>query len=71
MLLEAATGEVLKKKAFLEILQISQENIWARASFLIKFQASGSQPCNFIKIETLAQVFPSEFWEISKNTFFT
>ena len=26
--------------------------------------------CNFIKKETLAQVFPCEFCEISKNTFF-
>ena len=27
--------------------------------------------CNFIKNETLAQVFSCEFCEISKNTFFT
>ena len=27
--------------------------------------------CNFIKKETLAQVFSCEFWEIFKNTFFT
>ena len=27
--------------------------------------------CNFIKKETLAQVFSCEFCEISKNTFFT
>ena len=26
-------------------------------------------PCNFFKKETLAQVFFSEFWKISKNTF--
>ena len=26
--------------------------------------------CNFIKKETLAQVFSCEFYEISKNTFF-
>ena len=32
--------------------------------FLIKFQA-----CNFIKKESLAQVFSYEFCEISKNTF--
>ena len=25
--------------------------------------------CNFIKKDTLAQVFSCEFWEISKNTF--
>ena len=29
------------------------------------------QVCNFIKKETLAQVFSCEFCEISKNTFFT
>ena len=29
-----------------------------------------SQACNFIKNETLEQVFSCEFCEISKNTFF-
>ena len=37
---EAATVGVLWKKVFLEISQSSQENICARVSFLIKFQAS-------------------------------
>ena len=41
--LEAATRGVLWKKAFLEILQNSQENTCARVSFLIKVQASGLQ----------------------------
>ena len=50
---------------FLEILQNPQENTYARDSFLIKFQA-----WNFIKNESLAQVFSCEFCEISKNTFF-
>ena len=36
-------------------------------SILINFIAD--QACNFIKIETLAQVFSCEFCEISKNTF--
>ena len=31
--------------------------------------ATVPQACNFIKKETLAQVFTSEFCEISKNTF--
>ena len=53
------------KKVFLEISQNSQENTCARVSFLIKFQAG-----NFIKKETLAQVFCCEFYEIPKNTFF-
>ena len=34
---------------------------------LIKLQA---EAYNFIKKETLAQVFSSEFWEIFKNSFF-
>ena len=53
---------------FLEILLISQENICARVSILIKLQASGLQL--YLK-NALAQVFSCEFWEISKSTFFT
>ena len=30
-----------------------------------------AEACNFIKKETLAQMFSCEFCEISKNTFFT
>ena len=52
----------------LEISQNSQENTCARVSLLIKLQASA---CNFIKKETLTQVFSCEFYEISKNAFFT
>ena len=40
-------------------------NTFFRVSFLIKLHA-----CNFIKKETLAQVFSCEFCEFSKNTFF-
>ena len=67
---DAATGGVLyrQEKMFSEILQNSQENTYARVSFLIKLKAD---PCNFIRKETLAQVFSSEFCEITKNTFFT
>ena len=55
------------KKVFLEISQNSQENTCARVSFLTKLQAA----CNLSKIETLAQVFSCEYYEIYKNTFFT
>ena len=65
---EAATGGVLQEKAFLEMLQNSQENTCARVSLLIKFLA---EACSFIKKKTQAQMFSCEFWEISKNTFFT
>ena len=36
---EAATGDVLSEKVFLEISQNSQGNTCARVSFLIKLQA--------------------------------
>ena len=52
--------------AFFGISQNSQENTCARVYFLIKLQA---QAYNFIKKETLAQVFSGEFCESSKNTF--
>ena len=44
------------KKVFLKILQNSQENTCARASFLIKLQAS--------------DLFSCEFYKIFQNTFF-
>ena len=53
---------------FLKISQNSQEDTCARVSFLIKLQA---EACNFLKKETLAQVFSCEFYEIFKNTLFT
>ena len=54
-------------------LQNSQENTWAKVSFLIKLQASDliKNPSGFIKKKTLAQVFSCEFCEIFKSTFFT
>ena len=51
---------------FLEISKNSQGSTCARASFLIKLQASA---CYFIKKETPAQVFSRNFCKISKNTF--
>ena len=56
---------VLYKIVLLEILQNSPESTCAGVSFLIKLQVSA---CNFIKKETLAQVFSCEICEIS-NTF--
>ena len=47
---EAATRCVLCKKVFLEISQNSQENTYARVSFLIKLQAS----CTFCKSSSVA-----------------
>ena len=55
------------QKVFLEISQNSQENTCARVSFSIKLQA---EPCNFIKKETLAQVFSYELCKISKIIYF-
>ena len=63
---EVAIGSALEEKVLLEILQNSQKNTCARVSFLIKLQIL---VCNFIKKETLAQVFSGEFCKTSKNTF--
>ena len=50
------------KKVFLEILQNSQENTRVRDSFLIN---------DFIKKESLAQVFSCEFAKFLRTPFFT
>ena len=51
---------------FLDISQKFTGKQLCQSLFLIKLQASA---CNFIKKETLEQVFSCEFYEISKNTF--
>ena len=55
------------KTLLLKISQNSKENTCSRVSILIELQA---EVYNFIKKETLAQVFSCEFCEIFKNTFF-
>ena len=50
------------KKVFLKILQNSQENTRVRDSFLIN---------DFIKKESLAQVFSCEFAKFLRTPFFT
>ena len=55
---ETVTRSYSVKKVFLKISPNSQEDTCARVSFLIKFQA---EVCNFIKKETLAQVFSLNF----------
>ena len=52
---------------FWEISHISQENTCARISFLIRLQ----EACNFVKKETLAQVFSSEFSKIFNTSYRT
>ena len=53
------------KKVFLKISQNSQENTSARVSWSVP----EPKAYNFIKKETLVQVFSSELCEIFKNTF--
>ena len=64
--LEAVVWRCSAKKLFLEEISLnSQENTCARVSFL------QTKTCNFIKIESLTQVFSCEFCRhLSKNTFF-
>ena len=52
------------KEVFLKVLQYSQEDTCTRVSILIKLQA---QSFNFIKKETLAQVFSCEFGKILRT----
>ena len=56
--LEAVVQSCSVKKVFIEISQNSQENTCARDSFLIKRRPKA---CNFVKKESLAQVFSCEF----------
>ena len=66
---EAVAQRCSIKKVLLKILQNSQENTCARASFLIKLQA---EACNFIEKETLAQVyFPVNFPKFLRTPFLT
>ena len=55
------------KKVVLKILQNSQENTFARISFLLVLQADA---WNFIEKGALAHVFSFEFCKIFKNIFF-
>ena len=64
-ILEAVVQWCSVKKVFLKISQNSQKNTCARVSFLI---SCSPRACNFVKKETLAQVFSCEICEISKNT---
>ena len=56
-MVEAAAGGVLWEKVFLKISQNSHEHTCARVSYLLE-RDSGT-------------LFPCEFCEIAKNTFFT
>ena len=56
------------RTVFWEISLNSQENTCPRDYFLVNLQV---EACNFLKKETLSQVFSCKFCEIFKNTFFT
>ena len=68
MLLQLILDLMMKERPKQVFCKISQENTCARVSVLIKLQVSAY---NFIKKETLAQLFSCEFSEIFKNTFLT
>ena len=65
---EAVLRRCSIKKVFIEVSQNSQENTCAKVTFLIKLQA---QIYDFIKKETLAQVFSCEFCEFLTTPFLT
>ena len=59
--------EVFCKKSFLRNFAKFTGKYLCQSLF---FNKVAGQACNFIKKETLAQVFSCEFCEISKNNFF-
>ena len=65
MISETVARRCSVKKVLHEISQNSHENTCAGVSFLIKLEVR-----NFIKKETVAQVFSCEFCEVSKKNFF-
>ena len=72
-----SSRSVLLERCSQKFCKIYRKKTCARISFLIKLQVwacnfikKEALACNFVKKETLAQVFSSEFYEISKNTFF-
>ena len=64
----ANAGEDAQKQP-LEVL-FKKEQVAGSGLQLYLKRDSGTGACNFIKKETLAQVFSCEFCEIYKNTFF-
>ena len=65
--LEVVAHRCSVKKVFLEILQNSQGNVWARVSFLIKLQA----PITLLKKRLWHRCFPVNFTKFLRTTFFT
>ena len=63
---EAVVQRCSVKNVFYEISQNSQENTFAKVSFLMKLQ---TWPATFLK-KRLAQVFSCEFCEFSNDIFF-
>ena len=67
--LRSSHRRVSVKKVFFEISQISQENTYARVSFLIKLQASEHQACNVVKIRLWHRWFPVNFVKFLRTPF--
>ena len=65
---ESVTRRCPVKKVFLKMLQNSQENTYARVSFLIKLQAYAG---NFIKKRPWGRCFPVNFVEFLRTPFLT
>ena len=68
---EAVTQRCSMKKVFLQNLQNWQENTCVKFSFFNKVAGLWPLACNFIKKETLAQMFSCKFCKICKNSFFS
>ena len=67
---EAVVWRCSVEKAFIDILQNSQENTCARVSFIIKLQALGLRPETLLKKRLWHGCFPVNFAKFLRTTFF-
>ena len=66
---EAVAQRCSVKNVFLGISQNSQENIFARVSFLIKLQASDFRPATLLKKRLWSRCFPMNFAKFLRTPF--
>ena len=52
------------------VYRLDIHDAWGERNANLHLKENFTQDCNFIKKETLAQVFSCEFCKISKNTFY-
>ena len=64
------TEKFCKKCVVNNFVKLMEKHL-CQSLFFNKFTGLGTRACNFIKKDTLTQVFSYEFWESFKRIFFT